>query len=71
MDMDVFLNTSRDLLVLKKGSPMPPAARLGSWRKSKRRVTRVSEEILSALEKQGYYMRNLREVHPDRQVHQS
>ena len=65
MDVDVYLNTSRDLLVVKKGSPMPPALRLGSWRKSKRRVTRVSDVISSALETQGYYTRNLRDLHTD------
>ena len=43
--MDVYLNTKRDLLVVKKGYPMPPAAAQGKWRKSKRRVIKVSDEI--------------------------
>jgi hypothetical protein len=42
--MDVYLNTRRDLLVVKKGYPIPLAAR-GSWRKSKKRVVEVSDEI--------------------------
>jgi hypothetical protein len=43
--MDVYLNARRDLLVLKKGCPIPPVAALGSWRKSKKRVVKVSEEV--------------------------
>ena len=61
--MDVYLNTRRDLLVVKKGCPIPPVAALGSWRKSKKRVFKVSEEIRSAIQTQGYYMRKLRDVH--------
>jgi hypothetical protein len=61
--MDVYLNTRRDLLVVKKGSPIPPVAALGSWRKSKKRVVRVSEEIKSAIRTQGYYLRKLRDLH--------
>jgi hypothetical protein len=64
--MDVYLNTRRDLLVVKKGSPIPLAAALGSWRKSKKRVVKVSEEIGSALQMQGYYMRKLRDSHRSR-----
>ena len=61
--MDVYLNARRDLLVLKKGCPIPPAAALGSWRKSKKRVIRVSEEIRSAIQAHGYYLRKVRDVH--------
>jgi hypothetical protein len=64
--MDVYLNTRRDLLVVKKGSPIPPVAAVGKWRKSKKRVVKVSEEIRSALQQQGYYMRKLRDLHTDR-----
>ena len=60
--MDVYLSARRDLLVVKKGFPIPRAVVVGSWRKSKRRVAKVSEEIRSALEKQGYYMRKLRDT---------
>jgi len=64
--MDVYLNTKRDLLVVKKGYPMPPAAAHGKWRKSKKRVIKVSDEIESALQRQGYYMRKLRDLHSSR-----
>ncbi|MFG3598336.1 hypothetical protein [Bradyrhizobium sp. RDI18] len=64
--MDVYLNTRRDLLVVKKGCPIPPVPTLGKWRKSKKRVAKVSEEIRSALQMQGYYMRKVREVHRGR-----
>jgi hypothetical protein len=60
-----LLSTRRDLLVVKKGSPIPPVAALGSWRKSKKRVVKVSDEISSALQRQGYYMRKLRDLHTD------
>ena len=61
--MDVYLNTKRDLLVVKKGFPMPPIAAQGKWRKSKKRVIKISDEIRSALERQGYYMRKLSDRH--------
>jgi hypothetical protein len=61
--MDVYLNARRDLLVLKKGCPIPPDAAPGSWRKSKKRVVKVSEEIKSAIQAHGYYMRKLKDVH--------
>ncbi len=64
--MDIYLSTRRDLLVVKKGCPMPPAASLAKWRKSKKRVAKVSDEIRSALERQGYYMRKLRDLQADR-----
>jgi hypothetical protein len=64
--MDVYSNTRRDLLVVKKGCPMPPGASLGKWRKSRKRVFKVSDEIRSALQRQGYYMRKLRDLHTDR-----
>jgi hypothetical protein len=47
--MDLYLNTRRDLLVVKKGCPIPLVAALGKRRKSKKRVLKVSEEISSAL----------------------
>ena len=64
--MDIYLSTRRDLLVVKKGCPMPPAASLAKWRKSKKRVAKVSEEIRSALQTQGYYLRKVRDFHTDR-----
>jgi hypothetical protein len=47
--MDVYFNTKRDLLVVTKGFPMPPIAAQGKWRKSRKRVIKVSDEIRSAI----------------------
>nr|WP_083519400.1 hypothetical protein [Bradyrhizobium jicamae] len=60
--MDVYLNTRRELLVVKKGCPIPPVAP-GGWRKSKKRVAKVSEEIKAAIHTHGYYMRKLKDRH--------
>jgi hypothetical protein len=57
---DVYLNERRDLLVVNKGLPIPVA--LGRWRKSKKKVLKVSDEIKSAVQRQGYYVRKLREL---------
>jgi hypothetical protein len=54
---DVYLNNRRNLLVVKKGAAIPAAATSGTWRKSKRRVISVSDEIRSAIQKHGYYVR--------------
>ncbi len=62
--MDVYLSARRDLLVVRRGTPVPVVAALGNWRKSKKkRIAKVSEEIRSALEAQGYYMRKLKDVY--------
>lgn len=62
--MDVYLNARRDLLIVRGGEPIPAAAVLGNWRKiNRKKVTRVSKEIRSALEAQGYYMRKLKDMH--------
>ena len=61
--MDVYLSPRRDLLVVKKGCPIPPIATPGGWRKRKKVVVKVSEEIRSAVQAHGYYMRKLRDVH--------
>ncbi len=53
---DVYLNDRRDLLVVRKGLPIPPTDVSGRWRKKKRAAS-VSEEIGRAVQKQGYYMR--------------
>ena len=60
--MDVYLSTRRELLVVKKGCPIPPVAP-GGWRKSKNRVAKVSAEIKSAGQTHGYYMRKLTDRH--------
>jgi hypothetical protein len=53
---DVYLNTKRDLLVVRNGLPIPLAS--GTWRK-KKKVASVSEDIKLAIQRQGYYMRKL------------
>jgi uncharacterized protein YcgL (UPF0745 family) len=57
---DVYLNDRRDLAVVRKGLSIPLGHRTAKWRKSKKRVVSVSEEIRQAVEKQGYYLRKLR-----------
>jgi hypothetical protein len=56
---DVYLNDRRDLLVVKKGFPMPLSGTSRKWRKSKKRVVKVSDEIRLAVQRQGYYVRKL------------
>jgi hypothetical protein len=55
---DVYLNTKRDLLVVRNGLPIPLPDASGRWRK-KKQVASVSEDIKLAVERQGYYMRKL------------
>jgi hypothetical protein len=57
---DVYLNNRRDLLVVRKGLPIPLASSSDKWRKSKKRVAMVSEEIRLAVQRQGYYMRKMK-----------
>jgi len=54
---DVYLNSRRDLLVVRKGLPFPLGRPSYKWRKSKKRVVMVSEEIKQAVQRQGYYLR--------------
>jgi uncharacterized protein YcgL (UPF0745 family) len=54
---DVYFNGTRDFLVVSKGAPPPLLGPAFKWRKSKKRVKRVSEEIKSAVDQQGYYLR--------------
>jgi hypothetical protein len=42
---DVYLSNRRDLLVVRKGFLIPLGDRSAKWRKSKKRVVSVSEEI--------------------------
>ena len=58
---EVYLNDRRDLLVVKKGSPIPLIGASGKWRR-KKRVLRVSDEIRSAVQRHGYYVRKLSDV---------
>jgi hypothetical protein len=57
---DVYLNNRRDLLVVRKGLPFPLGGPSYKWRKSKKRVVIVSEEIRLTIQKQGYYLRTLK-----------
>ena len=58
---DVYLNAKRDLLVVSKGIPIP-AGKSGRWRRSRKKALKVSDEISSAVQRQGYYVRKLREL---------
>jgi uncharacterized protein YcgL (UPF0745 family) len=59
---DVYFNGKRDLLVVSKGSLMPVFGSPTKWRKSRKRVSQVSDEIKSAVARQGYYVRRLRDT---------
>src|SRR5437588_4809176 len=53
----VYLNEKRDrLLVVAKGQPIPVIENSGRWRKKKGAVA-VSDEIKSALQRDGFYWR--------------
>jgi len=56
---DVYLSDKRDLLVVRSGNPIPSGNISGRWRKQKRRVMLVSEEIRRVIESQGYYVRKV------------
>jgi hypothetical protein len=55
---DVYLNHRRELLVVRKGSPILIGAG-GKWRKRNKKVISVSKEIGLAVQRQGYYVRKL------------
>ena len=58
---DVYLNEKRDrLLVVAKGRSVPIIDNSGQWRKKKRAVA-VSDEIKSAVQRDGFYWRRLAE----------
>ncbi|MET4118239.1 hypothetical protein ABIB90_008051 [Bradyrhizobium sp. JR4.1] len=57
---DVYRNDKRGLLVLSTGSAVPAVYSAHTWRKSRKRVLKVSNEIKSAVQAQGYYIRSLR-----------
>ncbi|GEC52786.1 hypothetical protein ABIF38_004710 [Bradyrhizobium japonicum] len=60
--VEVYFNVRRDLLVVRKGFPVPAVSAQGKWRKSKKRVIKVSEEIRLAVQSHGYYMRKLSDL---------
>lgn len=57
---DVYRNNKRHLLVLGTGCAIPAAYSANKWRKSRKRILKVSDEIRSAVQRQGYYVRSLR-----------
>ena len=57
---EVYHSDRRDLLVLSTGSAIPVFCHKKKWRKTRRRVRKVSDEIKSAVQRQGYYVRSLR-----------
>ena len=58
---NVYLNEKRDrLLVIARGQPIPVIESAGRWRKKKATVT-VSDEIKSAIQRDGFYWRRLRQ----------
>jgi hypothetical protein len=63
---DVYLDKRRNLLVLKKGAPIPPAWSSGTWRKCNRRAVAVSDEIEFTIRTQGYYLRKPGEMKNER-----
>ncbi len=58
---DVYINDRRDLLVLRKGFPLPSIGPSDRWRKRKR-ATSVSEEIRLAVQDRGYYRRKVKDL---------
>ena len=59
---DVYLREKRYLLVVRKGFPIPLGDAPGKWRKSKKRVVSVSDEIRLVVQRQGYYVRKLSDL---------
>ncbi|SHH05417.1 hypothetical protein [Bradyrhizobium erythrophlei] len=58
---NVYLNEKRDrLLVIARGQPIPVVENAGRWRKKKATVA-VSDEIKSAIQRDGFYWRRLRQ----------
>ena len=58
---NVYLNEKRDrLLVIARGQPIPAIESAGRWRKKKPTVV-VSDEIKSAVQRDGFYWRRLRQ----------
>ncbi|WBL76038.1 hypothetical protein I3J27_23755 [Bradyrhizobium xenonodulans] len=55
-----YRNGASDLLVLRLGSPIPAACSGKRWRKSRKRVRKASDEIKSAVQQHGYYIRKSR-----------
>ena len=57
---EVYLNEKRDrLLVIARGQPIPVIEKAGRWRKKKATVA-ISAEIKTAVQRDGFYWRKLR-----------
>ena len=52
----MYRNGKRDLLVLSTGSAVPVLYSAHKWRKSRKRVLKVSDEIKSTVRAQGHYL---------------
>ena len=58
---DVYLTDRRDhLLIVERGRPIPIHQHLERWHK-KRATVAVSDEIKTAVQRDGYYSRKLRQ----------
>ncbi|WP_370157577.1 hypothetical protein [Bradyrhizobium yuanmingense] len=57
---DVYRNNRRDFLVISNGSAIPALYSSNKWRKSRIRVLKISDEIKSAVQRHGYYVRSFR-----------
>nr|WP_092234272.1 hypothetical protein [Bradyrhizobium sp. Gha] len=57
---DVYRNEKRDFLVLSTGSAIPAVCSQDKWRKRRKRVLKVSDEIKATIQREGYYVRRLR-----------
>jgi hypothetical protein len=53
---DVYVRGKSQLLVIRRGAPLP-AGLVGGWRK-KRAARTVSDEISGAVVRQGFYIRS-------------
>ncbi|MGY3477380.1 MULTISPECIES: hypothetical protein [Bradyrhizobium] len=62
---DVYRNEKRDFLVLSTGSAIPVVCSQNKWRKRRKRVLKVSDEIKAAVQREGYYVRSLRVTRDD------
>ena len=60
---DIYLSDKRNhLFVVPKGGVIPLGGTSARWRKKKRTVVTVSDEIRLAVQRDGYYRRRLREI---------
>lgn len=56
---DVYRNGKREFLVISEGFAIRALCSPNKWRKSRRTVLKVSDEIRAAVQRQGYYLRSL------------